>query len=181
MAQVHDHNKPKKIMAQDRTREDFMRKSFYVVMAAFLVGLMLLGGCAPRVGGSDYDSSTVRTAQNVNYGTVADVRVVRINDDSGTNEAIGTVGGGVVGGVLGSMVGGGTGRTLATVGGAVLGAGAGYAGGKALSTQDGYEITVDLDNGGSTVITQGADIEFSRGQRVKVISGGGAPARVVPY
>ena len=62
---------------------------------------------------------------------------------------------GVVGGVLGSMVGGGTGRTLATVGGAVLGAGAGYAGGKALGTQDGYEITVDLDNGGSTVITQG--------------------------
>ena len=158
-----------------------MHKLLSLVIATLLVGLMLLGGCAPRVGGSDYDASTVRTAQNVSYGTVADVRVVRINDDSGTNEAIGTVGGGVVGGVLGSMVGSGRGRTLATVGGAVLGAGAGYAGGKALGTQDGYEITVDLDNGGSLVITQGADIEFARGQRVKVISGGGGPARVVPY
>lgn len=158
-----------------------MRKSLYMLAAALLAGLMLLGGCAPRVGGSDYDSSTVRSAQNVTYGTVADVRVVRINDDSGTNEAIGTIGGGVVGGVLGNMIGGGTGRTLATVGGAVLGAGAGYAGGKALGTQDGYEITVDLDSGGSIVITQGADIAFSQGQRVKVISGGGAPARVVPY
>ena len=158
-----------------------MRKSFYVIAAALLAGLMLLGGCAPRVGGSDYDSSTVRTAQSVAYGTVSDVRVIRISDDSGANEAIGTIGGGVVGGVLGNMIGGGTGRTLATVGGAVLGAGAGYAGGKALGTQDGYEVTVDLDSGGSIVVTQGADIEFSRGQRVKVISGGGAPARVVPY
>ena len=60
-------------------------------------------------------------------------------------------------------------------------AAAGYAGGKALGGQDGYEITVELDSGGSLVITQGADIEFSQGQRVKVISGGGAPARVVPY
>ena len=158
-----------------------MRKLSTTVITALLAGLMLVGGCAPRVGGNDYDASTVRTPQNVAYGTVADVRVVRINDDSGTNEAIGTVGGGVVGGVLGNMIGGGSGRTLATVGGAVLGAIGGYAGGKALGTQDGYEITVDMDSGGSIVITQGADIEFSPGQRVKVISGGGAPARVVAY
>ncbi len=158
-----------------------MRKLFSMVMSSFLAGALLITGCAPRVGGNDYDASTVRTAQNVNYGTVSDVRVVRIHDDSGTNETIGTVAGGVVGGVLGSMVGGGRGRTLATVGGAVLGAGAGYAGGKAAGSQDGYEITVDLDNGGTTVITQGADIQFSQGQRVKVISGGGGPARVVPY
>lgn len=158
-----------------------MRKISAVILAVFLTGLMFSGGCAPRVGGSDYDSSSVRTPQNVAYGTVADVRVIRISDDSGTNEAIGTIGGGVVGGVLGNMIGGGSGRTLATVGGAVLGAVGGYAGGKALSTQDGYEITVDLDSGGSIVITQGADLEFSPGQRVKVISGGGAPARVVPY
>ena len=158
-----------------------MRKISAVITAAFLVGLMLLGGCAPKVGGSDYDSSSVRTPQNVAYGTVADVRLIHIADDSGTNEAIGTIGGGVVGGVLGSLIGGGSGRTLATVGGAVLGAVGGYAGGQALSGQDGYEITVDLDSGGSLVITQGADLEFSPGQRVKVISGGGAPARVVPY
>lgn len=158
-----------------------MRKAFPLVMSVFLAGLMFLGGCAPRVGGNDYDSSTVRTTQNVAYGTINDIRIIRIHDDSGTNEAIGTIGGGVVGGVLGSLIGGGTGRTLATVGGAVLGAGAGYAGGKAAGSQDGYEITVDLDNGGSLVVTQGADVEFSPGQRVKVISGGGAPARVVPY
>ena len=158
-----------------------MHKVSTVIAAALLAGLMLLGGCAPRVGGSDYDSSSVRTPQSVAYGTVADVRLIHIQDDSGTNEAIGTIGGGVVGGVLGNMIGGGSGRTLATVGGAVLGAVGGYAGGKALSGQDGYEITVDLDSGGSIVITQGADLEFSPGQRVKVISGGGAPARVVPY
>ena len=81
-----------------------MGKLSTAVITALLAGLMLVGGCAPRVGGNDYDASTVRTPQNVAYGTVADVRVVRINDDSGTNEAIGTVGGGVVGGVLGNMI-----------------------------------------------------------------------------
>ena len=158
-----------------------MRKLLTIIMSVFLGGALLVTGCAPRVGGNDYDASTVRSAQNVNYGTVSDVRLVRIHDDSGTNQAIGTVAGGVIGGVLGSMIGAGHGRTLATVGGAAVGAGAGYAAGRAAGSQDGYEITVDLDNGGTTVVTQGADLQFSPGQRVKVISGGGGPARVVPY
>ena len=157
-----------------------MNKPVTAIIAIFIVGLMLLGGCAPRVGGSDYGSSTARTAQNVAYGTVVDVRVVRISDDSGTNKAIGTVGGGVAGGVLGSMIGSGRGRTLATMGGAAAGAAAGYAAGQALGTQDGYEITVALDSGKTIAITQGADIQFRNGQRVRVISGAGAPDRVVP-
>ena len=41
-------------------------------------------------------------------------------------EALGTVGGAVVGGLLGNQVGSGSGRTAATVGGAALGGFAGY-------------------------------------------------------
>ncbi len=158
-----------------------MRKLITLLVAAGLSAMLLLGGCAPKVGGSDYKASDSGTMQNVNYGTVVDVRVVEINDDRGVNQTLGTVGGGVAGGVLGSLVGGGSGRTLATVGGAVLGAAAGYAGSELLTNQDGYEVTVELDAGGTVVVTQGADIAFSPGQRVKVLSGGGAPARVVPY
>lgn len=150
-----------------------MRKLLVSLMMLTLALPFGLSGCAPKVGGSDYDASRSRTAQTVHYGTVDSVRVVNIEDDSGTNAAIGTVAGGVAGGVLGSLIGGGRGRTLATVAGAAAGAGAGYAGGKALSRQEGYEITVKLDSGEMVAVTQGADLQFSPGQRVKVLSGGG--------
>lgn len=156
-----------------------MKQLTTLLMTALLALPLAFGGCAPRVGGSDYDASRTRTAQSVNYGVVQSVRVVHIEDDSNTGAALGTVGGGVAGGVLGSLIGGGKGRTLATVAGAALGAGAGYAGGKAMSGQQGYEIQVRLDSGDIIVVTQGTDISFTPGQRVKVLSGGGT-TRVVP-
>lgn len=156
-----------------------MKRLTALIMAAILALPLSFGGCAPRVGGSDYDASRTRTAQSVNYGTVQSVRVIHIDDDSNTGTTLGTVGGGVAGGVLGSLVGGGRGRILSTVAGAALGAGAGYAGSKALTGQEGYEIQVQLDSGDTLVVTQGADINFTPGQRVKVLSGGGT-TRVVP-
>ena len=148
-------------------------------MTACMVMPLWLAGCAPKVGGSDYNASSVRTAQKVSYGTVQNVRVVHIENDESIGTALGTVGGGVVGGVLGSMIGGGRGRTLATIGGAVLGAGAGYAGGKALQGQDGLEITIKMDSGEVIAVTQGADMQFSAGQRVQVLSGASG-MRAVP-
>lgn len=148
-------------------------------MIAIMAMPLWISGCAPKVGGSDYDASRTRTAQTVHYGTVDSIRVVHITDDSNVNTTVGTVGGGVAGGVLGSLIGSGRGRTLATVGGAAAGAAAGYAGSKALSGQEGYEITVKLDNGELIAVTQGTDITFSQGQRVKVLSGGGT-TRVTP-
>jgi outer membrane lipoprotein SlyB len=137
------------------------------------------GGCAPKVGGSDYDASGVRTAQSVTYGTVQSVRVVRIHEDSDTSKTLATAGGAVAGGVLGSLIGGGSGRTVGAVGGALLGAAAGYGGSQVLTAQDGFEIMVKLDNGSTIAVTQGTDMEFTPGQRVKVLSGGGA-TRVTP-
>lgn len=156
-----------------------MKRLIACLMTACMVMPLWLSGCAPKVGGSDYNAGTVRTAQSVNYGTVQAVRVVHIENDESLGTTLGTVGGGVVGGVLGSLVGGGRGRTLATVGGAVLGAAAGYGGGKALSGQDGYEIDVKMDSGEIIAITQGTDLTFTAGQRVKVVSGSGV-TRAVP-
>ena len=50
--------------------------------------------------------------------------------------------GGALGGVAGNAVGGGTGRTIATVGGAILGALAGNAIENSVGKSSGYEITV---------------------------------------
>jgi len=159
--------------------EPFMKKIFACLMAAAMVMPLWLSGCAPKVGGSDYKAGSVRTMQNVSYGTVQNVRIVYIENDEGVGTAVGTAGGGVVGGVLGNMIGGGRGNTLATMGGAILGAVAGYAGSKALQGQDGLEIIILLDRGETIAVTQGTDISFSPGQRVQIISGSGG-ARVVP-
>jgi len=143
-------------------------------MAAVVAMPLWLSGCAPKVGGSDVNVSGARTVQRVSFGTVQSVREVRIENDASVGTAVGTVGGAIVGGILGSMIGDGRGRTLATMGGAIAGAGAGYLGGQALQTQTGLEITVRMDSGEIIAIAQGADMAFSPGQRVQVVSGGGA-------
>ena len=45
----------------------------------------------------------------------------QVSGGSGSNDIIGAVAGGALGGVLGHQIGGGSGKTVATVGGAVLG------------------------------------------------------------
>ncbi|RZL32894.1 MAG: glycine zipper 2TM domain-containing protein [Rubrivivax sp.] len=64
-----------------------------------------------------------RLAQLCNSCAV--VTSVRTETREGEASALGTVGGAVIGGLLGNQVGGGTGKKIATVGGAVAG---GYAG-----------------------------------------------------
>ena len=156
-----------------------MNKVLVSLMAVVLVMPLWLSGCAPKVGGSDYSAGNVRTVQKVSHGTVESIRVVRIENDESVGTVVGTVGGGVVGGTLGGMVGTGRANTLATLGGAILGAGAGHVGAKALQAQDGLEITVKMDSGEIIAVTQGADLSFSPGQRVQVVSGSGT-TRVVP-
>ena len=56
--------------------------------------------------------------------------------DAGTKESIGTVGGAVLGGVLGSKVGGGSGQLWATGAGALLGAYVGNSIGQSLDRAD---------------------------------------------
>jgi outer membrane lipoprotein SlyB len=160
-------------------RRIFMKKILVCLMVACMLMPLWLSGCAPKVGGSDYSAGSVRSAQTVSFGTVQSVRAVRIENDQSVGTAVGTVGGAVIGGVLGSMIGGGRGRTLATMGGAVAGAGAGYLGGQALQSQTGLEITVRMDSGETIAVTQGADMSFSPGQRVQVMSGASG-TRVVP-
>ena len=65
-----------------------------------------------------------------------------------------------------------------TAGGALLGAAGGYAGQKALTKQNGLEITVELENGQQLSIVQAADQQFSPGERVRVLRGSDGSARV---
>jgi outer membrane lipoprotein SlyB len=144
---------------------------FLVLLAA----LTLLAGCASSRSGEVYSRDQARRTQTVQMGTVESVRTVQIE---GTKSPVGTVAGGVAGGVLGSTIGGGRGSTLAALGGAALGAVGGTVAEERLTRKDGLEITVRLDSGSILAVVQEADVPFSVGERVRILTGPDGTTRV---
>ena len=140
------------------------------LLLALLAASLILNGCASSMSGRAYSRGQARQEQAVRYGTVESVRPVKIE---GTKTPIGTVAGGAVGGVAGSTIGGGKGSAVAAILGVVVGGIAGSAVEEAVTRRDGLEIIVKLDSGNTIAITQEADENFSPGERVHVISGGG--------
>jgi len=70
---------------------------------------------------------------------------------------------------VGSTIGSGRGRRLATTGGAVAGAAAGSAVEQSRAMRPGIEIEVALDDGRIMVVVQEKDDEFNVGDRVRLI------------
>ncbi|TCU98514.1 outer membrane lipoprotein SlyB [Paracandidimonas soli] len=146
---------------------------------AVLAGAAVLAGCANQSASSSvYTYGQAQREQIVRLGTVESVRPITIQSDK--SSGVGTVAGGALGGVAGSTVGGGTGQVLASIGGAIIGGLLGNAAENQMNRKSGLEITVRLDNGETRVIAQEADVAISAGQRVRLISGNG-PTRVVPF
>lgn len=144
--------------------------------SVFLAAAALLAGCASSNSGDVYSRGQARTTQTVQMGTVQAVRSVQIE---GTKSGIGTVAGGVAGGVAGSTIGGGKGQVLAALGGAALGAVGGTVAEEKLTKKAGLEITVKLDSGSVIAVVQEADVMYSVGERVRVLTGPDGTTRVV--
>lgn len=147
-----------------------------------LVGVMLvmatmLGGCASSMSSGAYTRTQARQVQEVQVGVVDSVRQVRIE---GTKTPVGTVAGAAVGGIAGSNIGAGKGSTVGAIVGAVAGGLAGAAIEEGVTQKPGLEITVKLDSGRMIAVTQEADEDIRPGDRVRVLSGGGA-TRVTRY
>jgi outer membrane lipoprotein SlyB len=86
-----------------------------------------------------------------------------------------------VGGLVGNQIGGGSGRTAATVGGALLGGAAGSRIGQNVTSRNGLEIEVRLTEGGrrfSVVQEVNPRESFAVGDRVRLITGAGGRTRV---
>jgi outer membrane lipoprotein SlyB len=141
----------------------------------FLAAAALISGCASSNSADVYSRDQARQIQTVQMGTVQAVRSIQIE---GTRSGIGTVAGGIAGGVAGSTIGSGKGSTLAALGGAALGAVGGTVAEEKLTKKAGLEITVKLDSGSVVAVVQEADVLFSVGERVRVLTGGGV-TRVV--
>lgn len=146
------------------------------VLVVMLACMLLATGCGPNYGGNTYGSREARTAQTVERGTVVSVTNVQLQSDDPA--ILGTLAGGVVGGVLGNMLGGGRGRVLTTMAGAGAGAVAGNVAENSIRSAPGLEIEVQLDNGQSLSVVQGANEQFSPGDRVRILRGANGSARV---
>jgi outer membrane lipoprotein SlyB len=126
----------------------------------------------------DYAQDMVRVAQPAracsNCGRVESVHAVQSQADP---SGVGVVGGAVVGGLLGNQVGGGTGKTLATIAGAV---GGGYAGNeveKRTRTATTYQVQVRMENGQIRNFPYNNQPPWHQGDRVRIVDGYLQPAR----
>lgn len=140
-----------------------------IQVAAVVLVVAALAGCAQGLGGGSYTRDEARREQNVRMGMVESVRPVQIE---GTRTGVGPAAGAVVGGVAGSTVGGGRGSTVAAVIGAVAGGVAGQAIEQGTTRKNGVEVTVKLDSGALLAIVQEADETFRAGDRVRILSDG---------
>lgn len=142
-------------------------------IAAVIATAILAAGCAstplPPDNARNYPAASQRDYSS--YGMVESIDTVNAQSGAGSI-GIGTVGGAVVGGLLGNQVGGGTGRKAATVAGAVGGALAGNQVDKHRNTAPPmYDIRVRLNDGSYQTVRQESLGDIRVGNRVRIENG----------
>jgi outer membrane lipoprotein SlyB len=141
------------------------------VLALCFALLVAISGCATN------PDVAVVGEEPVRYGTIVQIEPVELEGDH--QLGLGAILGAAAGGLLGSHIGFGFGRDVATVAGAI---GGGYAGNavqnRYADKRAGQQITVRLGNGVLVAVTQPADPNLRIGDRVR-IAGAGESARAV--
>ncbi len=175
-----------------------MNKHNHIIPCAAAIAAALtlaLAGCAslpPGLNATQPYSPTVyapagaQTVQQVRTGTIIALQPVMIRA-SGAEGQTGMGLGALAGGLLGHSVGGGNGRTLATVAGAIGGGIGGDIAAQRLYRVPGVQITVRLtggyDSGQTIAVTQAQTAPpLAIGEQVEVVGDGwgSSPARVLP-
>lgn len=157
-----------------------MKKTLFI--ATLLAAAALLTACTTQesLSGSAYSRSSARQGQTIRFGTILEIEEATIEGDGGQ---MASIGGAILGAAVGSTIGGGSGRTVATAAGGVGGAALGSAVGHKLTTKKALAITVQYtDNGQAEVIVQepGKDV-FQPGQPVRVLTEADGTKRVRPH
>lgn len=145
-----------------------------------------LVGCAappayptyPTPNSTTYPSTVGYPAGNtqpgyIEYGRVIGIEVVRVQEPARASGA-GVVIGGIAGGVLGSQVGQGSGRDIATIAGIAGGALAGNAiekNSQAQQIRDIYRVSVQIDNGTTRAYDVASVGDLRSGDRVRIENG----------
>jgi len=116
-------------------------------------------------------STSQASASQAKAGTCADcgkVLSVVVGEQKGQGSAIGVIGGGVAGALLGRQVGGGTGRDLATIAGAAGGAYAGHKIEEKVNSTKVWTVRVRLNSGQERGFSFNHDPGLISGDAVKV-------------
>ncbi len=131
-----------------------------------LITILVLAGCAASNSSDVYSREQARRAYTVYDATIVEMRVVEIE---GQSTRVGTLGGAWIGSAAGRTAGGGRGSRVAGAIGGVAGAVIGRGAERELTADDGLEIILELDNGETVAVVQGADVAFDIGERVRVL------------
>ncbi|WP_317205103.1 glycine zipper 2TM domain-containing protein [Janthinobacterium sp.] len=115
------------------------------------------------------------TAQAAICNDCGKVVSVNVSDKAGEGSALGLIGGGVAGALLGNQVGSGHGRELATLAGAAGGAFAGNKVEQRMKSSKIWTVAVQYENGATASFNFDQDPGLSAGDRVK--NAGGSIAR----
>ena len=99
--------------------------------------------------------------------TCGKVTAVKVTEKPGDSNALGMIAGGVAGAVLGHQVGGGTGKTLATVAGAAGGAYAGKKVQENMNASKVWTVSVRYNDGKTAEFNYGQDPGFKSGDAVR--------------
>jgi outer membrane lipoprotein SlyB len=130
-------------------------------------------GTAPTY--STYPTTASYPVAANEYGRIVNIEYLPVGTSAPSNGSIlGAVVGGVAGGLLGSTIGAGSGRTAATVLGAVGGAAVGQhiaRNNAGVTTQAGYRITMQSDQGVMRTFEVPATGDLRVGDRVRVDNG----------
>jgi outer membrane lipoprotein SlyB len=147
-------------------------------LCLILLSVLLLSACETP-SQNVYDYREAGRSVIVNFGTVVDVRPIKIK---GPNSGAGAIVGGVAGAGLGSQAGSGDGAAAMAVGGAVIGAVAGAMAEQALQDKTGLDFTIVMENGKTITVSQYFKKDeplISKGDRVMVQTSG-SYQRVLP-
>ena len=109
-------------------------------------------------------ASKPAAAQCQGCGKVVDVQVV---EKKGEGSALGLIGGGVAGALLGNQIGGGTGKTLATIAGAAGGAYAGKKVEENVKSTNVWQVSVRFDDGEEATYAFEQNPQLAAGDRVR--------------
>ncbi len=117
------------------------------VLAVSMIGFTL-AGCVSSSGlsGDVYSASEAKQVQSVTYGTIVHTRAVQIQSGDDSN-AIGAIGGAVLGGFLETPSAAVPDASLATAAGAVAGGVAGQGVQGAMNKTQGVELEIRKDDG----------------------------------
>ncbi len=109
-----------------------------------------------------------RCAPQIQWWVITAITPVNVQ---GKGTGLGAVAGGIAGLVIGNQIGGGSGKTVAKIAGAAGGAFVGNKVEQKARATSHYDITVHLDTGADTTVSQATQPSLPIGATVRVVNG----------